>query len=70
MRLVWWRMTQDEPTNAIPPVMTIQEVADLLRLSVRTVLRDPPPSIRLAGRSRRYRATDVLRWLDERGRAR
>jgi excisionase family DNA binding protein len=51
-----------------PPVMTIEEVADFLRLPVRTLYHwrqtGDGPQPRKVGRHLRYRRSDVEAWLD------
>lgn len=57
------------PIKPMPPVMTTDEVAALLRTSVATVERyvheHKLDAIQI-GRERRFRADDVLRFIDAR----
>ena len=62
------RMTSHSESD----LMTLQEVADRLRVHPRTVLRwdaagKMPQSFVLAGSTRRWRRPDVLRWISEGG---
>ncbi len=52
-----------EPVKA---VLTREEVAQLLQVSVKTVDRLPIPSVLLGPRTRRYLARDVIAFLEER----
>lgn len=52
-----------EPSE-VPPVLTTDEVAELLRVSSKTVLRLHIPFAKF-GRQRRYLREDVLNFLRE-----
>jgi excisionase family DNA binding protein len=55
----------------LDPVLTLQEVARLLNVCPMTVRRYTNkgilPSFRTAGKQRRFRLSDVLRFMEERG---
>ena len=51
-------------TEHVPELLTPEEVADLLRVSKRTVERLNLPYIKV-GRLRRYRRTDILDYLEQ-----
>ncbi|MCF4122182.1 helix-turn-helix domain-containing protein [Antribacter sp. KLBMP9083] len=58
------------PVRAVPVLLTPQEVADMLRIPVRTLYgqrsagRPTPPGVKI-GRHLRYRLADVEAWIDE-----
>lgn len=60
-------MTQPQPP--VMDVLTLQEVAEWLKISPRQVQRLGVPYIDLGERSRRYVATEVRAWLAVRHRA-
>lgn len=45
-------------------LLTAQALADALGVSRQTILRWDPPSVEVGGR-RRYRASDIERWLEQ-----
>ena len=59
----------DKPTASGPSLLTIQELAQVLKVSPRSVeslirLNRAPPFIRI-GRARRWRSEDIETWLAE-----
>ena len=54
------------PGKEIPPVLTIEEVADLLRVSVRKVHDLPIKSALLGRRTRRFLTKHVLEYVERR----
>ncbi|MGW2092073.1 helix-turn-helix domain-containing protein [Promicromonospora sukumoe] len=59
-----------QPGRNVPVLLTPDEVADMLRIPVRSLYvqrsagRPTPPGVKI-GRHLRYRLTDVEAWLDE-----
>jgi excisionase family DNA binding protein len=51
-------------TNEKPEVLTTEEVAELLRVSKRTIERLPLPYAKV-GRLRRYRRVDIMSYLEK-----
>lgn len=69
----YWRRNMAKLRTAVrgyPPeaVLTIQQLADWLGVSRRTVQRLPIPVVRLGHRTLRYRGRDVLDYLERKAR--
>ena len=69
MSTITHRPTPSEPTHAGDELMSMQEVADIVRVPVATLrywrhLGTGPRSFRI-GRSVRYWHTEVVHWLEE-----
>ena len=67
-----YRSGTSQPSRANDDLLTIAEVADLLRVPVATLrywrhLGTGPHSFRI-GRSVRYWRTEVIRWIEAQGR--
>lgn len=63
-------MTQAGTTGLVAPTWDVQDVADYLKVSVRTVWRlakrpDFPKPVRLGGRVNRWRAEDLVAYLGQ-----
>jgi excisionase family DNA binding protein len=62
-----WPFADEESPNALPHLLTPDEVASYLRIPRRTVdgwrqVRTGPPFVRL-GRAIRYSAPELLKWI-------
>ena len=58
---------REEEPNALPPVLTMDELAELLRVDRKTayaaVMRGEVPGVRRLGRCIRISRAAVMRWL-------
>lgn len=57
---------------SVPPnpnvILTSEQVAAWLQVAPRQVARLGVPQLKLGHKTKRYRASDVMKWLDRQGR--